>query len=229
MPDQHLIGQPGSDAAGEQGRGEQRRVPQGEPEKCVKGMAARETASSSRCLYERLTDKRFQELCGAVLAHLFPDVTCYPVGQADGGRDTVLKSPTIGDVIYQVKWTSKPLRDPVRWLDEAIAKEADNIKELVEQGASKFYLLTSVARTSARKRGTMDKLDERLAADSETFGIPMQCWWRADIDARVDNASPCLKWTTRRCSLASTPSGTSSRPTMSTPRIRSYGRCSSSC
>lgn len=158
-------------------------------------MAPRETASSSRYLYERLTDKRFQELCGALLAHLFPNLTCYPVGQADGGRDAVHKNPTTGDAIYQVKWTSKPLRDPVAWLDSAINQEAENIKQLVKDGAAQYYLLTSIAGTSARNRGTMDKLDQRLAAHSKTFGVPMQCWWRADIDARVDSAPTSLKWT----------------------------------
>ena len=115
-------------------------------------MAPHETASSSRYLYERLTDKRFQELCGALLAHLFPNVTCYPVGQADGGRAAVRKNPTTGDAIYQVKWTSKPLRDPVAWLDSAINQEAENIKQLVKDGATRYYLLTSIAGTSARSR-----------------------------------------------------------------------------
>lgn len=158
-------------------------------------MASRETSSSSRYLYERLTDKRFQELCGALLVHISPNVTCYPVGQADGGRDAVHKNPTNGDVIYQVKWTSKPLRDPVGWLDSAIKQEAENIKQLVKDGATQYYLLTSVAGTSARGRGTMDKLDQRLADHGKTFGVPMQCWWRADIDARVDSAPTSLKWT----------------------------------
>lgn len=150
--------------------------------------------SSSRYLYERLGDKRFQDLCGALLARVFPDVQCYPVGQRDGGRDAVVKTAAGGHV-YQVKWTNTPIRNPVSWLDAAIKGEANNIKRLVREGATRYYLLTSVAGTSDPKRGSMDKLDERLAEHRKTFGIAMECWWRADIDARVDDASGDLKWT----------------------------------
>jgi hypothetical protein len=72
-------------------------------------------SSSSRYLYERLGDKRFQELCGSLLARVFPDVKCYPVGQTDGGKDAVVKAAS-GDFIYQVKWTSKPMQNAVGWL-----------------------------------------------------------------------------------------------------------------
>ncbi|MET9019210.1 hypothetical protein ABZV93_04420 [Actinopolymorpha sp. NPDC004070] len=97
-------------------------------------------------------------------------------------------------VVYQVKWTSKPLRNPVAWLDATVRREADNIRRLVELGATEYYLLTSVAGTAALNRGTMDKLSERLLVHSEIFGIPIRCWWRADIDARVDCAPRELKW-----------------------------------
>jgi hypothetical protein len=158
------------------------------------GMASGQTGQSSRYLYERLGDTRFQELCGALLAHSFPDVTCYPVGQSDGGRDIVRKHDCRA-FVYQVKWTNKQLQNPVSWLDNAIKGEADNIRRLVQAGADEYYLMTSVAGTASRDRGTMDRLDKLLAAHSKDFGISMQCWWRADIDARVDTAPRELKWT----------------------------------
>lgn len=92
-------------------------------------------------LYERLGDQRFQQLCSAVLAHLHPDVTCFPVGQPDGGRDarrrtrTALdgRGPSAGQMIYQVKWTGRDVPQPVAWLDAAIKQEAANITRLVER------------------------------------------------------------------------------------------------
>ena len=157
-------------------------------------MASRQAGQSYRYLYERLGEKRFQELCGAMLARVFPDVTCYPVGQSDGGRDIVRKRDGRA-FVYQVKWTSKPMQNPATWLDNAIKGEADNIWQLVKNGAEQYYLLTPVAGTSTRDRGTMDKLDKLLEAHSKHFGIPVQCWWRADIDSRIDTAPSELKWT----------------------------------
>ena len=129
----------------------------------------------------------------ALLAHAFPDVVCYPVGQKDGGRDAV-RSDRGRRYVYQVKWTNRRLRDPVAWLDGAIRREAANIRRLVSEGAEAYILLTCVAGTAARGRGTMDRLDERLKVHSENFGIPVSCWWQADIDARVDTAPKELKW-----------------------------------
>ena len=152
-----------------------------------------DSGGSWRYLYERLGEKRFQQLCGALLAHVFPDVACYPVGQKDGGRDAV-RSDRGRRFVYQVKWTNRRLRDPVAWLDGAIREEAANIRRLVSEGAEEYILLTCVAGTAARGRGTMDRLDARLQVHSEIFGVPMSCWWQADIDARVDTAPKELKW-----------------------------------
>lgn len=46
-----------------------------------------QTGHSWKYLYERLGEKRFQQLCGALLLHEDPAVRLYPVGMADGGRD----------------------------------------------------------------------------------------------------------------------------------------------
>ncbi|WP_406300397.1 hypothetical protein OG948_01905 [Embleya sp. NBC_00888] len=62
---------------------------------------------SWRYQYERLGEKPFQQLCGALLAREKPDMRCYPVGHSDEGRDAV---DTTGGrtVIYQVKWSAMP-------------------------------------------------------------------------------------------------------------------------
>lgn len=153
-------------------------------------------------LYERLGNQRFQQLCHAVLTHLFPNVICFPVGQADGGRDArrrVQPAPDggrggVGQMIYQVKWTAQGVRQPVSWLDATIKKEATSITRLVEEGATTYVLLTNVAGTGTRTSGTMDRLDERLAEHGRQFGITMDCWWRADLDARVATAPRELTW-----------------------------------
>ncbi|WP_433616783.1 NACHT domain-containing protein [Dactylosporangium sp. CA-139114] len=160
----------------------------------LKDSMALDTINDSwKYLYERLGEKRFQQLCNALLVRELPGVQCFPVGQKDGGRDAVQHD---GErrVIFQVKWSKTRIRTPVTWLDNAIKEEADNIRRLVAAGADAYYLMTCVAGTATPKRGTMDKLDERLAAHSKAFGIPMTCWWQADLDARVDLAPDELKW-----------------------------------
>lgn len=162
-------------------------------------MVGGQGGQSHRYLYERLGEKRFQELIGALLANSFPGVTCYPVGQSDGGRD-IVRNRDDRRIVYQVRWTSMPLQNPVAWLDKAIRSEADNIRRLVQAGAEEYYLVTSVAGTATRDRGTMDKLDKLLKGYSKDFGISMQCWWRADIDSRASTRLPAnSSGPTRRC------------------------------
>ncbi|MGW0778834.1 NACHT domain-containing protein [Streptomyces sp. NPDC002835] len=144
-------------------------------------------------LYERLTEKHFQRLCAALLAHLYPEARCYPVGHSDGGRDMTRTDGTEA-LVYQVKWTSKPAQNPVSWLSAAVKEEADNIRRLVLAGATRYVLITSVAGTAVPGRGSMDRLDAELALHSRDFGIPMHVWWRSDVDARVDAAPTELKW-----------------------------------
>ncbi|MFJ5233156.1 NACHT domain-containing protein [Kitasatospora sp. NPDC088391] len=149
---------------------------------------------TGRYHYERLMEKPFQQLCNALLAQSFPDIQCFPVGHRDGGRDAVLPVEGRQAVIFQVKWTSKPSKDPVAWLTQTVKDEADNIQRLVAQGAKEYFLLTSLAGTAVPKSGSMDRMEIELAKYSREFGIPMKVWWRADIDARVDAAPDALKW-----------------------------------
>ncbi|BAJ27053.1 MULTISPECIES: hypothetical protein [Kitasatospora] len=144
--------------------------------------------------YEQLGEKPFQELCCALLAHALPGIRCFPVGHSDGGRDALLPLPDGKSAVYQVKWTGKPLQDPVRWLTAAVREERANISRLVAEGATAYHLLTSVSGTAVPGRGTIDRLDTELARYSAEFGIPMTVWWRSDLDARLDAAPDELKW-----------------------------------
>lgn len=152
-----------------------------------------QSGNSWRYLYERLGEKRFQQLCSALLADQYPGITVFPVGQADGGRDAVHGSGP-DRIVYQVKWTSKRQQNPHPWLKNAVEGEKENIERLVREGAVEYILITCVAGTSAHGRGSMDRLDKELAEYSKQYGIRFSCWWQADLDARVDSAPPDLKW-----------------------------------
>lgn len=146
---------------------------------------------AGRYVYERLDEKRFQQLCGALLKVSDPDVTCYPVGQRDGGRDARGRS---AGIIYQDKWAKQQPKNPVTWLEKTIKAETGNIRRLVEEGAREYILMTSVAGTAYPERGTMDRLDEVLDRFSEDFGIPMRPEWRDDLDRRLESAPVELLW-----------------------------------
>jgi tetratricopeptide (TPR) repeat protein len=151
-----------------------------------------EDGGSWRYLYTRLGEKKFQELCCVLLTHEFHGVTCFPVGQKDGGRDAA-RTVKEGSIIYQVKWTNRPERNPVGWLDTAIREEAGKISGLASEGCVGYVIMTNVAGTAARGRGTMDRLRAILSEHSKTFGIQMTCWWQADIDAKVALLPPWVK------------------------------------
>ncbi|WP_219508935.1 hypothetical protein [Nonomuraea ceibae] len=54
--------------------------------------------------------------------------------------------------------------------------------------------MTNVPSTGRPRTGTFDKLNERLAAHSKTFGLDMSALWREAINSMVDAASTELKW-----------------------------------
>lgn len=151
---------------------------------------------SWKYLYERLTEKRFQQLCGALLRQEDPSVRLYPVGMSDGGRDVTANGAddASGGTIYQVKWTKDRVQNPVTWLKAAVDGEAENIERLVAEGATRYVLMTCVAGTAAPGKGTMDKLDEEFEALSKKFGVPMEPLWQADLDGMVDAAPDAIKW-----------------------------------
>ncbi|MFE3254589.1 hypothetical protein ACFXPS_07270 [Nocardia sp. NPDC059091] len=155
-------------------------------------MAGEPSEPSSRYLYERLGKERFQELCAALLKHCYPDATCYPVGESDGGRDITLDRDA---VIFQVKWSKRQPPNPATWLNQAISRETPSIRRLVAAGAREYILMTSVAGTATPDIGSMDKLvKQQLETHSKVFGIIMRCEWRADIDARIASAPEDLVW-----------------------------------
>jgi hypothetical protein len=146
--------------------------------------------------YENLDPERFQHFCQALLVKEFPNVQCFPVGQPDGGRDAILYShfekATKNFIVFQVKFVRRPQAetDPHKWLRDIIKEEVPKVKRLIKQGADAYYLLTNVGGTAHPDSGSIDQVNVLL---SNALKIPAQCWWRDDLNRRLDNARD-LKW-----------------------------------
>jgi hypothetical protein len=146
-------------------------------------------------LYENLGDEGFQQFCSALISKEFPDIQSFPVGQPDGGRDSV---SYITDyvkkefIVFQVKFVrnANQERDIHQWLTETIKGEINKIKELIPRGAIKYYLLTNVRGTAHLDSGSKDKVNKILEDNIE---IPSICWWRDDISTLFEK-DPIFKW-----------------------------------
>jgi hypothetical protein len=144
---------------------------------------------------ENLDPERFQQICQALLIREHPDVQCFPVAQPDAGRDAIsyVFSRRNGKfVVYQVKFARRPLADvdPHKWLMAIAEDEAPKISALIPKGATKYYLITNVPGTAHADSGSIDKLNRLL---SKTMGVPSVCWWRDDLNRRLDDAWS-IKW-----------------------------------
>lgn len=60
-------------------------------------------------LYENLDDERFQQFCQALITKTFHRVQCFPVGQPDGGRDSIAYHKGAKNfIVFQVKFVRNP-------------------------------------------------------------------------------------------------------------------------
>lgn len=137
---------------------------------------------------ENLGDDRFQLLCQALLVKEYPGIVCYPLGMADGGRDAVqmnASGTTNSILVFQVKFTKNPNQKRRNWVVDAVKGEKLNVSGLRKIGAIKYVLITNLPGTAALEVGTMDQLHTEL---SEMLDIPVQCWWRDDINRRLDGS-----------------------------------------
>jgi hypothetical protein len=148
--------------------------------------------------YEQSDPERFQQLCQALIVAEFPNTTCYPVGQRDGGRDalqvvrTNMKSRSVR--LFQVKFVREPakIKDVHAWLESTISGEAPKVQRLIEQGyeVSQYILITNVPGTAYLEAGTMDRANTLLA---DSLSVPGRMWWRDDLDRRCE-ARPQVVW-----------------------------------
>lgn len=95
--------------------------------------------------YENLDPDSFQQLIQSILATVFPDLQCFPVGHADGGRDGVVRlhddsSPSQPFLLFQVKFTRHqlPPGDARSWLLRTIKNELPAIRRQLAKGAERF-------------------------------------------------------------------------------------------
>jgi hypothetical protein len=137
---------------------------------------------------ENLGHERFQQLCQALLAKEFPGISCFPVGQPDGGRDAMRMSPDAAQsrfAVYQVKFSRNLMdgKDNREWVLASADGEAEKVRRLVERGAEHYYFITNVAGSSHLDTGSIDRLHHEMA---QKFGVAVSGWWRDDINRRLD-------------------------------------------
>lgn len=148
--------------------------------------------------YEQLGDRRFQQLCQAVLLGEYPGFACLPVGMPDGGRDGLVpgvvhgSSEARGTLVFQVKYVERPdyLRDPTAWVEDILEAERAKVDALLKRGAERYILVTNVPASSHLDHGSFDKVRAALAS---TLPIPAECLWRGDLDRRLEGNWD-LKW-----------------------------------
>jgi hypothetical protein len=139
---------------------------------------------------ENLGPERFQQLCQALLVKEFPNVTCLPVAQPDGGRDALRhlgESQSGKFAAYQVKFSRNPLPgdEARRWVLNMADGEIEKVRKLIERGASQYLLITNIAGTAHLDAGSIDRLHAKLTSK---LGVPAQCWWRDDVNRRLDGS-----------------------------------------
>jgi hypothetical protein len=146
-------------------------------------------------IYENLGDERFQEFCSCLISKEFPNVQTFPVGQPDGGRDSLVYLMNDSQkefIVFQVKFVrnANHEKDIHKWLTEVIAGEAEKIEKLIPKGAKGYYLLTNVRSTGHLENGAKDKINKILES---SIKVPSICWWREDLSMLFEK-DPIFKW-----------------------------------
>ena len=144
---------------------------------------------------ESLGPNRFQQLCQSLLSKSFPEAQCFPVLQRDGGRDATLMSNTASikeSVLFQVKYTKNALKvsQPHKNIVDELRKELPRYANRINSEATKYVLITNVAGTAMPDTGSIDAVQKLL---DKHISIPAQCWWRNEIERRLDDAWN-IKW-----------------------------------
>lgn len=152
--------------------------------------------------YDALGDERFQELCQALIVAAFPNTQCLPTGQPDGGRDAYLLNHVLNGrrgrpsepevIVYQVKYVKNAAdsRSEREMIEAVVRSEKAKVDKFKGKGLKKYYLITNLKGTAHPEVGSIDKVNSLL---SRELGIEAYCWWRDDLDRRLD-ANASIKW-----------------------------------
>jgi hypothetical protein len=151
--------------------------------------------ASMRYAFENLSGEQFQQLCQALLARGNPGVQCFPIWQPDGGRDAIARDMSSASgrfLVYQVKFVREPaaIKNPRKWLLDIAEREIKKVRALVNRGATGYFLLTNLAGSGHLDAGSIDKMSALL---QNQLDLPSICWWRDDIERRLDDASD-IRW-----------------------------------
>ena len=144
---------------------------------------------------ENLGPHRFQQLCQSLLAKAFPHLQCFPVSAPDGGRDATIDlsdGSTEECILYQVKFTKNALQEksPHKSVVNSLKSEIPNLSPQVLGKVKKYVLITNVQGTGQSETGSIDVVQELL---NKELTVPSQCWWRDDLERRLDDAWD-IKW-----------------------------------
>ena len=143
--------------------------------------------------YETLGEQRFQTFVQALFVAQHPRTQCLPVGQPDGGRDAFFFiAPNREDHgVVQVKFSRDPQNKTERdAVQDLIKSEKPKIAKLIRRGAKEYFFVTNVRGTSHIETGSVDRVNSEL---TNAFGIPVNVWWRDDIDRRLEQHVD-IKW-----------------------------------
>ena len=138
--------------------------------------------------YESLLDERFQMVCQSLLLRTYPGLQCLPTRMPDGGRDGVLIRPDKATIVFQVKYSRDPAKvdNAAKWVIKALEAEIPKVIALRESGTlvEEYIIITNVRGSSHPDTGSIDIVQKYL---NEHLTIPARCWWRDDLDRRLDN------------------------------------------
>lgn len=138
-------------------------------------------------LYEHSNPERFQQFCQSLLLADFPKLQCFPVGQPDGGRDGW--DPE-SKTVLQVKFKRADEKENADWLIAALELELPKIRRLAERGAESYIIATNAHGTAHEEVGRIDRVQRWL---DDNLPIPGTCFWRDELDRRLDSAMVPLK------------------------------------
>jgi hypothetical protein len=111
-----------------------------------------------------------------------------PTRMPDGGRDAIAVHPNRSVLVFQVKYARNPVavKDAAGWVIKAIKPEIPKIERLLENGkVEQYVVVTNMPGSSHLNTGSIARVQKYL---DENLTIPSQCWWRDELDRRLDNA-----------------------------------------
>jgi hypothetical protein len=93
-------------------------------------------------------------------------------------------------MVFQVKFRRSGEAVAKDWIEATISNELPKIRNLAEQGAVSYTLLTNISGTAHPGSGS---IDQGQAVLDHLIPIPSQCLWRDDLNRRLEDAWD-IKW-----------------------------------